>query len=445
MAFNGTGVFVRLYNWVNDAAANIKIRADRMDNEMNGFATGLSSCLTKDGQTTVTANLPMAGFRHTGVGDAAALTDYATFSQLRKTAVYCATVGGTADVITLTNSPTFAAYVTGMVISWIASGANTTNVTVNVDGLGAKALTKGGSNALVANDIPGSAFLAFAQYDGSRFQLLNPYVVATAAVTDATITTTDVTTNNSSTTKHGWLKKLSNVATQYMDGTGAWSVPAVTTDATLTTTDITTNDVSTSKHGFAPKAPNDATKFLDGTGAYSVPTSANAGLTVIASGSFGAVTLLDITSIPATYRALVLYVNGASNTVATRALRIQVDTGVTFPLTPNGQCINSTTVTAVSSSNLWTDVTQTAAQVSSCIVHFPAYQSGPAKTYNGNAYLAQISGTWDSNAALSFWGTLLDGATHQPGTGAITRIRITWDNVGTGVFDAGTYALYGVN
>lgn len=47
-----------------------------------------------------------------------------------------------------------------------------------------------------------------------------------AAVTDATITVTDVTTNNASTSAHGWLKKLSNVATQYMDGTGAWSVPA---------------------------------------------------------------------------------------------------------------------------------------------------------------------------------------------------------------------------
>lgn len=37
---------------------------------------------------------------------------------------------------------------------------------------------------------------------------------------------TDVTTNNASTSKHGLLKKLSNVATEYMDGTGNWSVPA---------------------------------------------------------------------------------------------------------------------------------------------------------------------------------------------------------------------------
>jgi hypothetical protein len=35
--------------------------------------------------------------------------------------------------------------------------------------------------------------------------------------------------------------------------------------------DTTLGDVSITKHGFAPKAPNDATKFLDGTGAFSVP------------------------------------------------------------------------------------------------------------------------------------------------------------------------------
>lgn len=42
-------------------------------------------------------------------------------------------------------------------------------------------------------------------------------------------------------------------------------------EAALALTDVTTANVSTSAHGFAPKAPNDATKYLDGTGAYSVP------------------------------------------------------------------------------------------------------------------------------------------------------------------------------
>lgn len=43
------------------------------------------------------------------------------------------------------------------------------------------------------------------------------------------------------------------------------------TDALISTSDITTNNVSITKHGFVPKAPNDATKYLDGTGAWTVP------------------------------------------------------------------------------------------------------------------------------------------------------------------------------
>lgn len=48
-------------------------------------------------------------------------------------------------------------------------------------------------------------------------------------------------------------------------------------DANLQTSDITTGNVSTSRHGFAPKVPNDATKYLDGTGAYSVPAGSGGG------------------------------------------------------------------------------------------------------------------------------------------------------------------------
>jgi hypothetical protein len=55
--------------------------------------------------------------------------------------------------------------------------------------------------------------------------LYNP---ATTTVTDATISTSDITTNNASTSKHGFLKKLDNTATNFMDGTGAWSVPGGT-------------------------------------------------------------------------------------------------------------------------------------------------------------------------------------------------------------------------
>jgi len=68
MAFNGIGVFTRLYNWANDAAASIKIRADRFDADMDGFATGLSTCMTKDGQQLPTAAQNFNGQNLTNVG-----------------------------------------------------------------------------------------------------------------------------------------------------------------------------------------------------------------------------------------------------------------------------------------------------------------------------------------------------------------------------------------
>lgn len=69
MAFS-SGVFSRLYNWVTDRNAGTKILAARMDAEMDGFATGLSSCILKDGTQTITANIPFNGFKLTGLGDA---------------------------------------------------------------------------------------------------------------------------------------------------------------------------------------------------------------------------------------------------------------------------------------------------------------------------------------------------------------------------------------
>lgn len=60
MAFNGTGTFSRIYSWASDKANGIKILASRMDTELDGVATALSSVIVKDGQTTTTARIPFA-------------------------------------------------------------------------------------------------------------------------------------------------------------------------------------------------------------------------------------------------------------------------------------------------------------------------------------------------------------------------------------------------
>jgi len=60
MAYNSSGTFSRLFDWTDDRDNGIKIRADRFDQELDGFATGLSSALLKDGTQTATAKIPFA-------------------------------------------------------------------------------------------------------------------------------------------------------------------------------------------------------------------------------------------------------------------------------------------------------------------------------------------------------------------------------------------------
>lgn len=75
MAYNGSGSFIRLYNWVTDRSNGVKIRADRSDAELDGIAAGLSNAICKDGQTTITADIPFNNHKLTGLGDASAAAD----------------------------------------------------------------------------------------------------------------------------------------------------------------------------------------------------------------------------------------------------------------------------------------------------------------------------------------------------------------------------------
>lgn len=69
MPFNGVGMFVRVRNWVADATAGIKIRADFHDTEDDNFAAGISQCIARDGQSTIIANIPMNSKRLISLAD----------------------------------------------------------------------------------------------------------------------------------------------------------------------------------------------------------------------------------------------------------------------------------------------------------------------------------------------------------------------------------------
>lgn len=74
MAFNGSGTYALLYNFVTEAAS-APIEISKLKAEFDGIATGLSTCIARDGQSTVSANIPFNNKRITGLADASADTD----------------------------------------------------------------------------------------------------------------------------------------------------------------------------------------------------------------------------------------------------------------------------------------------------------------------------------------------------------------------------------
>jgi hypothetical protein len=96
--------------------------------------------------------------------DIPAINDTTTFSNL-------ITVAGT-NTLTGLATPALSGYAAGAQYSFIAQNNNTAAVTIDIDTLGVKSITKFGTTALAAGDIIAGALMLI-EYDGTRFQLLN--------------------------------------------------------------------------------------------------------------------------------------------------------------------------------------------------------------------------------------------------------------------------------
>lgn len=100
MSFNGSGTFL-----VNTAGQPVVINTVISNTVFNALtadlATGLSTCITKDGQTALTANIPWGGYKITGLGapttsgDALSFGAVATISTLTLTNALTVANGGT--------------------------------------------------------------------------------------------------------------------------------------------------------------------------------------------------------------------------------------------------------------------------------------------------------------------------------------------------------------
>jgi len=209
MSFNGSGTFV--INSTGQPVVTGTVISSTAFNALTAdLATGLSTTMTKDGQTTATANIPMGSFKFTGLSAGSAATDSANIAQVQNSFGSFLTVAGT-DTITATVSPSLTAYAAGQMFAFVAANTNTGAVTINISSLGAKAITKTGNTALVSSDLIAN-YLYIIVYDGTQFQ-----VVGVSSTTFSNLTISGVLT-------------LSGSGVQLTSsGTGAWKLPVGTT------------------------------------------------------------------------------------------------------------------------------------------------------------------------------------------------------------------------
>jgi len=212
------------------------------------MASALTTSLAYDGQTAPVANLPMATYAHTNVGNATVRTMYASAGQVQDgTLTYLTSISGT-DTITAIAPISMSALVAGQTFRFIASGANTTTgVTLNINSIGAKNITKNGATALAIDDIKNGQIVSVV-YDGTQFQLLNPAFITVSSFSAGSTGLTPSTATTGAVTLAGTLA-IANGGTGQTSSTGSGAVvlatsptlvtPALGTPSALVGTNIT--------------------------------------------------------------------------------------------------------------------------------------------------------------------------------------------------------------
>lgn len=160
MPFNGSGAYSApsLPGSFNPAISGQDATPDDWNDFLADLELALSTCWTTDGQSTITANQPMSGFKFTGVGDATLRNQYASMGQVQDGKGVYSAAGGTANAITITLAPAVTAYVVGQRFRIkMGAGPNTDAVTVNANTIGAGPVVWPNGVALVSGDIPANA------------------------------------------------------------------------------------------------------------------------------------------------------------------------------------------------------------------------------------------------------------------------------------------------
>lgn len=155
MARDGSGTF----NLAQAAfTSGTTIESAKVNSDLSDIAAGLTQSISKDGQTTYTANQPMGGFKITGLGAATAGTDAARADQVIGSPLDYADDSGTATAYAIAPSPGISAYAVGQRFSFKAGNANSgADPTLDVNSVGAGIIYWPDGSSLIAGDIPADA------------------------------------------------------------------------------------------------------------------------------------------------------------------------------------------------------------------------------------------------------------------------------------------------
>lgn len=169
------GVFTGTILWQDSRDASRKIRADDHDTHDQDIADAIERTHNLDGENAAAANMPMGGFRHTGVGNATARDQYSSVDSLQDGDHTFAVDTGAADVYAMALSPAITAYVNGMRVAFESTNTNTGASTLNINTVGAKSILRNDGQELLAGDIvTGRSYVLIYEDTADAFYLVSP-------------------------------------------------------------------------------------------------------------------------------------------------------------------------------------------------------------------------------------------------------------------------------
>lgn len=152
-----------------------------MDGQDGDLSTGLSTCITKDGQTTVTADISFSSHKLTNVTDGTNAQDAATIAQLQsKSGSYFVATGGTVDAYAVSPTPN-PPLASGLTLLLKMPATNATNAPTLAVSMGtAKAIVNADLSSVNPGDLGIGGIYEFT-YESTADKWLLPNKIAQAA------------------------------------------------------------------------------------------------------------------------------------------------------------------------------------------------------------------------------------------------------------------------